>query len=320
MPRMTGGSIRLVTLNYGLRYEINGQITDTQNRLSNIETNRFVIASDDSGAINPLANALLPLIPVPVTTAKDAGYDRSLQLPNYHHIAPRVGLAWAVSDKTVVRAGWGLFFNQAAYNIQTALTENLPFFFNKSVNTSATTLIPTLTTENILDASSSGTIGGVRAQSQLSVGVRGLLELESAAPDRDRLGGASRLFRLARFRCGQQYVSEYPTPGPGPIDPRRPNPLLSGFKMIRWDGYSIYHSGTFKIEKRLSSGLDLECKLHLVQVDLMMPRMSVRPSRKPISRRTSAMFEPNGRCPASIIVIDWYSRTRISFRSGGKVD
>ena len=40
----------LVTLNYGLRYEINGQITDTQNRLSNIEANRFVIASDDSGA------------------------------------------------------------------------------------------------------------------------------------------------------------------------------------------------------------------------------------------------------------------------------
>ena len=48
-----------------------------------------------------------------------------------------------LSDKTVIRAGWGLFFNQAAYNIQTALTENLPFFFNKSVNTAATTLIPT---------------------------------------------------------------------------------------------------------------------------------------------------------------------------------
>jgi hypothetical protein len=44
-------------------------------------------------------------------------------------------------------------------------------------------------------------------------------------------------------------------PGPGPIDARRPDPLLSGFKMIRWDGYSIYHSGTFKVEKRLSRGL-----------------------------------------------------------------
>lgn len=48
-----------------------------------------------------------------------------------------------------------------------------------------------------------------------------------------------------------------PLPGPGAIDPRRPNPLLSGFKSIRWDGWSIYHSGTLKLEKRLSSGLSL---------------------------------------------------------------
>ena len=151
---------RALTLNYGLRYEIDGQITDTQNRLSNIELNRFVVTSNNQGNINPLAISLLPLIPVPVVTSKDAGYHRSLQLPNYHHIAPRVGLAWAVSDKTVVRAGWGLYFNQAAYNIQTALTENLPFFFNKSVNTAVATLIPTLTIENILQASPDGTIGG----------------------------------------------------------------------------------------------------------------------------------------------------------------
>ena len=57
----------------------------------------------------------------------------------------------------MIRAGWGLFFNQAAYNIQTALTENLPFFFNKSVNTAATTLIPTLTTSTILSSSGNGT-------------------------------------------------------------------------------------------------------------------------------------------------------------------
>ena len=93
-------------------------------------------------------------------TSKAAGYHRSLQLPNYHHIAPRIGLAWTLSDKTVLRAGWGLFFNQAAYNIQTVLSENLPFFFNKSVNTAATTTTPTLTTSDILVSSASGTIGG----------------------------------------------------------------------------------------------------------------------------------------------------------------
>ena len=46
-------------------------------------------------------------------------------------------------------------------------------------------------------------------------------------------------------------------PGPGAIDPRRPNPLISGFKAIRWDGWSIYHSGTVKLERRLARGLGL---------------------------------------------------------------
>jgi hypothetical protein len=244
-----------LTFNYGLRYEINGQITDTRNRLSNIELNRFVVASDSKGQTNPLANALLPVIPVPVVTSSDAGYDRSLQLPNYHHIAPRFGLAWAASGRTVVRAGWGLFFNQAAYNIQTALTENLPFFFNKSVNTSATTPIPTLTTENILLAPPGGTIGG----SGLNHNYRSEFA-DSWSLNVQRLLGANWVVQAGYYGshvsgADNSTFENVPIPGPGPIDPRRPNPLLSGFKMIRWDGYSIYHSGTLKVEKRLSRGL-----------------------------------------------------------------
>ena len=48
-----------------------------------------------------------------------------------------------------------------------------------------------------------------------------------------------------------------PLPGPGAIDARRPNPLISGFKAIRWDGWSIYHSGTVKLERRLARGLSV---------------------------------------------------------------
>jgi hypothetical protein len=48
-----------------------------------------------------------------------------------------------------------------------------------------------------------------------------------------------------------------PLLGPGAIGARRPNPLLSGFKAIRWDEWSIYHSGTFRVAKRLSRGLSI---------------------------------------------------------------
>lgn len=246
---------RSLTVNYGLRYEINGKITDTQNRLSNIEVNRVVIASDDEGNINPSANQLLPLIPVPWVTSKEAGYHRSLQKPSYRHIAPRAGLAWALGDKTVVRAGWGLFFNQAAYNIQTALASNLPFFFNKNVNTSATTAIPTLTTSNILLSNANGTIGG----STLDYPYRTEFANSWNFDIQRNLGGnwilTANYFGSHVSGADNSTFRNVPSPGPGAIEARRPNPLLSSFRAIRWDGWSIYHSGTLKLEKRLSRGL-----------------------------------------------------------------
>src|SRR5262249_4396658 len=128
-----------LTLNLGVRYEINGQMVETGNRFSNPELNRFVIASDDSGKINPDANALLSLLPVGYVTSKEAGYHRSLQKPNYSRLAPRFGLAWSPfrSSQFVVRSGFGLFYNQAGYAINENLALNLPFYFNKTVALSA---------------------------------------------------------------------------------------------------------------------------------------------------------------------------------------
>ena len=83
-----------LTVNVGVRYEVNSQMVETGNRLANIELDRFVIASDDEGRIHPDADALLPLIPVPYVTSKEAGYHRSLQRPNFNRVAPRFGLAW----------------------------------------------------------------------------------------------------------------------------------------------------------------------------------------------------------------------------------
>jgi hypothetical protein len=118
-------------------------------------------------------------------------------------------------------------------------------------------LIPALTTENILAASSSGTIGG----SGLNHNYRSEYA-DSWSLNVQRLIGTDWVVQASYFGshvsgADNSTFQNIPTPGPGPIDPRRPNPLLSGFKMIRWDGYSIYHSGTFKVEKRLSRGLTL---------------------------------------------------------------
>ena len=68
-----------LTINAGLRYEINSQMTDIDNRLSAIDLSvpggRFVIASDDQGQISPAAQPLLSQIPISYVTLEPGGLD-----------------------------------------------------------------------------------------------------------------------------------------------------------------------------------------------------------------------------------------------------
>lgn len=249
-----------LTLNLGVRWEINTQMVDAANRLSNIELNRFVIVSDENGKIHPDAQALLPLIPVPYVTSEEAGYDRSLQRPTFRRIAPRIGIAWSPfgSPKTVIRTGFGLFFNQAAYSISEILAQNLPFYFNKTVTTAVDTRIPAFRTGNILLASPTGSIGG----SGLDYDYRSeYAESWTFGLQRELTPSWAVLatyFGSKVVGADNSTWENVPEPGPGPIDPRRPNPNLTGFRMIHWEGWSKYHSFTLKLEKRYSRGLTFD--------------------------------------------------------------
>ncbi|MGH9802143.1 MAG: hypothetical protein ACRD82_17410, partial [Blastocatellia bacterium] len=155
-----------LTVNAGLRYEINQHLVDVENRLSAIDLSvpsaRFVIASDSRGNISPSAVPLLPLLPVPFTTSAAAGWSRGLLQPDHNRFAPRLGFAWKLpgDSQSVLRAGFGIFLNQWAYSVQTALARNLPFFLAKSVSTAADELTPSFRTRNILTSTAIGSIGG----------------------------------------------------------------------------------------------------------------------------------------------------------------
>lgn len=249
-----------LTINAGLRYEINQHMEDVDNRLSAIDLSvpggRFVVASDKHGQISSAASALLPLLPVPFVTSAEAGWPRGLLQHDYNRFAPRIGLAWKPPGKsTVIRAGFGIYLNQWAYSVQQALARNLPFFLAKSINTAADALIPNLTTRDILTSNAIGSIGGnnmdhdyrIEYNEAWSLSIQHLLTptflLEASYLGSRTVGADS------------STVRNVPEPGPGPIAPRRPFPALSGFNTIRWDGWSTYHALTLKAEKHLSRGI-----------------------------------------------------------------
>ena len=155
-----------LTVNAGLRYEVNLHMKEVENRLSTIDLTvpggRFVVASDPMGRISSEGEDLLPLIPIPWVSSSEIGWESSLLRPSCLRFAPRFGLAWTFGDRqrSVVRAGFGVFLNQWAYSVQTAFTRNLPFFLLKRVDVAADQLMPTLRTTGILTEDPTGGISG----------------------------------------------------------------------------------------------------------------------------------------------------------------
>lgn len=247
-----------LTVNAGLRYEFNQHMYDIRNRLSSIDLavpgGRVVIASDDRGAIDPGAAAMLPLIPIPYVTSKEAGWGRGLLDPSAVRLAPRLGFALALDDsRAVIRGGYGIFLNQWAYSVQTAFARNLPFFSTKQVDVPIDLRVPVVTTRDILSSAATGTVGASIMDYDYNVeysqtwsgglqyGLFPAMMVEVSYMGTWTLG------------ADNATVRNVPEPGPGPIQARRPIPALSRINAIRFDGRSIYHAVTFKAERRLGT-------------------------------------------------------------------
>ena len=90
---------RKLTLNLGVRYEYDGWPYDKYNRLGNYY---FDTHSYGWAGINPITGA-------------GPNSPRSLMNSDWNNIAPRIGLAYSINPKTVVRAGWGIFYEGNNY-------------------------------------------------------------------------------------------------------------------------------------------------------------------------------------------------------------
>ena len=169
--------------------------------------------------------------------------------------APRAGLAWSPGNsKTVFRAGFGIYPNQAAYSIVTNLAQNLPFFVTKTVN-SAVAVSPTFTTENALATSALGTVGGNNLDHNFKIEYNEVwnFNLERELTANTVLSLAYIGSRTVHADSGT--VLNVPVPGPGAIAARRPIPQLSQISDIRWNGWATYHALTLAAKRRFTRGL-----------------------------------------------------------------
>lgn len=142
---------RSVTLSLGLRWELMPPFSEANGNIGNFDpTTGSVIIPDiaatklpppapylytiNACSLNPLPNPALPC--TPVLTASQAHYPEWLRETYWKDFDPRVGVAWRPfgNDKTVFRAGWGIFtvpsLGWEAYMMTGTAYVNSPFYVN----------------------------------------------------------------------------------------------------------------------------------------------------------------------------------------------
>lgn len=100
-----------LTINYGLRWDSGSPVTETNNRFAayNIYTHQYFIAKGDAD---------LPSTPLP--TYAVVGPRSTITKPYYSYFQPRLGSAYQVLPKTIVRLGIGRTFDSWGLPLQVA--------------------------------------------------------------------------------------------------------------------------------------------------------------------------------------------------------
>jgi len=238
---------RTLTLNLGLHYEINTPFTEAHNYWAsfNPATGQQLIAGQNG--VGATAN---------VNT-------------DYKAIGPRLALAWQVSRNTVIRAGYGLFYDpqgNAGTNIRQERQPPFDFVLNvaKSGNDVPSLFVsqgfpivstpPALTQGPALYALKGITPNYRNAQiQQFNFSVQRQLSNDLVLTA-GFVGSAGAHLSWTRN-------INLPPPGPGAIDPRRPYagilPAVTSITWIESSGNSFFSSMQVNLEKRLSHGLYL---------------------------------------------------------------
>jgi hypothetical protein len=245
-------------LDIGIRYEYNRNVTDADNNMSIINNlvpgGEVVIASGSS-----LAPSLVGNIPAGLAaiTSSQAGWDNSLLQARPLRLAPRIGLAWSLPDhKTVIRSGFGIYTNQAAYNIIQNAALNLPFYVAKTVNDSLVGGTVEFNTEDILTAPGSFSANNINHDFKIEYNNVWNLSIERSLSSTTSFQ-AQYIGSYTVHADNETYQNLFPDACLNPASGchARPIPQMSGFPSVTWDGWEKYHALALTFTQHLWHGL-----------------------------------------------------------------
>jgi hypothetical protein len=221
-----------LTLNAGLRYELNTAPVD---------------AEDRANLYDPATRSL---VRVGTNGIPRGGFDT-----DRNNFAPRVGLAWTLDDQTVVRAGYGVYYEQSALAPGEALYFNAPYF---DLNLFFSLQGLPLTLNNPFPSNFPFALPKTALAVQRDLRTPYMQQWNLNV---QRQLGRSRVLEVGYVGSkGTKLLTarDINQPRPSPVSPNpRPNPFFDDIDIIESRANSNYHALQARLQQRLSNGLAL---------------------------------------------------------------
>ncbi|MDQ1472121.1 MAG: hypothetical protein QOJ99_3601 [Bryobacterales bacterium] len=249
-----------LTVNIGLRYEYIPAPVEETNRLGNLVITRDKSTGKYSGTllwagINPEID---PVTGVAGEPAHNGGYGSSLMRNNGLDFAPRIGFAYQLDSKTVIRSAYGIFYNSTFVQELQDMRKFWPYTIQQNFSANQGLRPDLYVTDPGPSFSNTAAIGGwpqnpnnrTPYSEQWNVTVQRQL-MEDMTLDIGYVGNVN------KKQVGYDPINAAVTPGPGDIQPRRLMPEYGDLDGGDNKYNSMYNSLRVNLVKRFSHGLQL---------------------------------------------------------------
>jgi hypothetical protein len=247
-----------LTINYGIRWEYESPFYDKHDAIVNVDfrwdnSMEPVFVRAGTGDLNE-GN---PAFPAPPTwkLVRDGRFGRGAGQPDRNDFGPRMGIAYQLNAKTVLRTGGGIYYVRDIGNAVFDIVRNIPFTIRQAETANTTT--PNLTWNQLFTQAGApsfllinqfGEPTSYVAQWQASV-QRELTRNMSL--EVTYMGSAGiHLRRLSNYNL--------PQPKPGNPNDNRPFPKFNGaFQNMYAPSHSSYNSLQARLQHRFAHGFTL---------------------------------------------------------------
>ena len=248
-----------LTINYGLRWEDQVPFHDKFDNFADVDfrwDNSMFPTFVRPGSGDPYqGNPPFPL-PPGIPYVRDGRFGDTTTRNNTRDFGPRLGIAYMLTPKTVIRTGAGIYYvNEVASSSAFEVARNAPFSIRRSET--ANTIQPNLNWNQIFTTPGIPSFILVNQWGepasyvpQWSFGVQRQLTQDTSL-EVSYLGSSG--VHLKRFMS-------YNTapPGPGAVNPRRPFPVFNGtFQVTNAPAHSSYDALQVRLQQRFNHGFTL---------------------------------------------------------------